>query len=241
MMSAYIEKLQNADTSSEDGYIAIVDECNRELLEFISKVRKTDPLMIPITFANENYLDKVQESEFIQNISNRAKMEVSCRNVLLNYDRKFELKNNYYDFLENSIELIDNEISYDDAKEIIDNLLNYKNEDELYELIKDRIEGEVIIDKNQNILIINANTSEINKYMNTQNITAVFPEVKKRYRQTGEIDTLLINIVNNDIDITKPNPIESIRYIYNINSSRVERYFKNKLDDNYRFIGEERI
>ena len=73
LMSAYAEKLQNADTSSEDVYNAIVDECNRELMEFISKVRKTDPLMIPITFANENYLDKVQESEFIQNISNRAK------------------------------------------------------------------------------------------------------------------------------------------------------------------------
>ena len=176
-----------------------------------------------------------------KNISNKAKMEVSCRNVLLNYDRKFELKNNYYDFLDNSIELMDNAISYDNAKGIIDNLLNYKNEAELYELIENKIEGEVGIDKNQNMLIVNANTSEISKYMNTQNITAIFSEVKKRYRQTGEIDTLLININNNDIDITKPNPIESIKYIYNISSSRVERYFKNKLDDKFRLVGEERL
>ena len=73
MMSAYIEKLQNADTSSEDVYNAIVDECNRELMEFISKVRKTDPLMIPITFYNENSIDKVEETELIQHKLNQAK------------------------------------------------------------------------------------------------------------------------------------------------------------------------
>ena len=94
MMSAYIEKLQNADTSSEDGYIAIVDECNRELLEFISKVRKTDPLMIPITFANENYLDKVQETEFIQNISNRAKMRRTLDFVYSGKYKKVEIQEN---------------------------------------------------------------------------------------------------------------------------------------------------
>ena len=91
LMSAYAEKLQNADTSSEDVYNAIVDECNRELMEFISKVRKTDPLMIPITFANENYLDKVQETEFIQNISNRAKMRRTLDFVYSGKYKKVEI------------------------------------------------------------------------------------------------------------------------------------------------------
>lgn len=94
LMSAYAEKLQNADTSSEDGYNAIVDECNRELMEFISKVRKTDPLMIPITYANEKYLDKVQESEFIQNISNRAKMRRALDFVYSGKYKKVEIQEN---------------------------------------------------------------------------------------------------------------------------------------------------
>lgn len=94
LMSAYAEKLQNADTSSEDVYNAIVDECNRELMEFISEVRKTDPLMIPITFANENYLDKVQESEFIQNISNRAKMRRALDFVYSGKYKKVEIQEN---------------------------------------------------------------------------------------------------------------------------------------------------
>ena len=55
MVSAYIEKLQNADTSSEEKYNAVVDECNQELLEFICRMREIDPLLVPLTFVNENY------------------------------------------------------------------------------------------------------------------------------------------------------------------------------------------
>ena len=72
MMSAYIEKLQNADTSSEEKYNAVVDECNQELLEFICRMREIDPLLVPLTFVNENYPSNLQIEKFIQSISDRA-------------------------------------------------------------------------------------------------------------------------------------------------------------------------
>ena len=96
MMSAYAEKLQNADTSSEDGYNTIVDECNWELMEFISKVRQTDPLMVPITFTNENYPEIVQETEFIQNVSNRAKMRRTLDYVYSGKYKKVEIQDNIW-------------------------------------------------------------------------------------------------------------------------------------------------
>lgn len=72
MMSAYIEKLQNADTSSEKKYNEVVDECNQELLEFISRMREIDPLLVPLTFVNEDYPNNLQVDKFIQRISDRA-------------------------------------------------------------------------------------------------------------------------------------------------------------------------
>lgn len=72
MVSAYIEKLQNADTSSEEKYNAVVDECNQELLEFICRMREIDPLLVPLTFVNENYPSNLQIEKFIQSISDRA-------------------------------------------------------------------------------------------------------------------------------------------------------------------------
>lgn len=72
MVSAYIEKLQNADTSSEEKYNAVVDECNQELLEFICRMREIDPLLVPLTFVNENYPNNLQIEKFIQSISDRA-------------------------------------------------------------------------------------------------------------------------------------------------------------------------
>jgi len=72
MASAYIEKLQNADTSSEEKYNAVVDECNQELLEFICRMREIDPLLVPLTFVNENYPSNLQIEKFIQSISDRA-------------------------------------------------------------------------------------------------------------------------------------------------------------------------
>lgn len=72
MVSAYIEKFQNADTSSEEKYNAVVDECNQELLEFICRMREIDPLLVPLTFVNENYPSNLQIEKFIQSISDRA-------------------------------------------------------------------------------------------------------------------------------------------------------------------------
>ena len=72
MVSSYIEKLQNADTSSEEKYNAVVDECNQELLEFICRMREIDPLLVPLTFVNENYPSNLQIEKFIQSISDRA-------------------------------------------------------------------------------------------------------------------------------------------------------------------------
>lgn len=93
-MSAYAEKLQNADTNSEESYKAIVDECNQELFDFINKVRKTDSLMVPITFVNENYPDNVQETEFIQNVSNRAKMRKTLGFIYSGKYKKVEIQEN---------------------------------------------------------------------------------------------------------------------------------------------------
>ena len=92
LMSAYIEIIQNADTRSEADYHAIVDECNRKLLEFISKVRRIDPLMVPITFANENYPENIPETEFIQNVSNRAKMRRTLDYVYSGKYKKVEIQ-----------------------------------------------------------------------------------------------------------------------------------------------------
>ena len=72
MVSAYIEKLQNADTSSEEKYNSVVDECNQELLGFISRMREIEPLLVPITFVNEDYPNNIQVDKFIQSISDRA-------------------------------------------------------------------------------------------------------------------------------------------------------------------------
>lgn len=72
MVSAYNEKLQNADTSSEEKYNSVVDECNQELLEFISRMREIEPLLVPITFVNEDYPSNLQIEKFIQSISDRA-------------------------------------------------------------------------------------------------------------------------------------------------------------------------
>ena len=72
MMSAYIEKLQNADTSSEEKYNAVVDECNQELLEFISRMREVEPLLVPITFVNEDYPNNIQVDKFIKRVTDRA-------------------------------------------------------------------------------------------------------------------------------------------------------------------------
>ncbi len=72
MVSAYIEKLQNADTSSEEKYNSVVDECNQELLEFVSRMREIEPLLVPLTFVNENYPNNIQVDKFIQSISDRA-------------------------------------------------------------------------------------------------------------------------------------------------------------------------
>ena len=72
MVSAYIEKLQNADTSSEEKYNAVVDECNQELLEFICRMREIDPLLVPLTFVNEDYPNNLQIEKFTQSISDRA-------------------------------------------------------------------------------------------------------------------------------------------------------------------------
>ena len=72
MVSAYIEKLQNADTSSEEKYNSVVDECNQELLEFVSRMREIEPLLVPLTFVNENYPNNIQVDKFIKSISDRA-------------------------------------------------------------------------------------------------------------------------------------------------------------------------
>ena len=72
MMSAYIEKLQNADTSSEEKYNAVVDECNQELIEFISRMREVEPLLVPITFVNEDYPNNIQVDKFIKRVTDRA-------------------------------------------------------------------------------------------------------------------------------------------------------------------------
>ena len=72
MVSAYIEKLQNADTNSEEKYNSVVDECNQELLEFVSRMREIEPLLVPLTFVNENYPNNIQVDKFIQSISDRA-------------------------------------------------------------------------------------------------------------------------------------------------------------------------
>ena len=72
MVTAYIEKLQNADTSSEEKYNSVVDECNQELLEFVSRMREIEPLLVPLTFVNENYPNNIQVDKFIQSISDRA-------------------------------------------------------------------------------------------------------------------------------------------------------------------------
>ena len=72
MVSAYIEKLQNADTSSEEKYNAVVDECNQELLEFICRMREIDPLLVPLTFVNEDHPNNLQIEKFTQSISDRA-------------------------------------------------------------------------------------------------------------------------------------------------------------------------
>ncbi len=172
---------------------------------------------------------------------NKAIIEVKCRNILLNYDRQLALKNDYSSYLESSLDLINNLVPFEEAKTIIEKYFNYKNEDELYSLINEKINGKITIEKNNNILIVNANTSKIGRYMNTQNIVSVFSEVKNRYRQTKEVDTLLINIANDSIRDDQPNPIECVRYVYSINSSIVERYFKNKKDTDFILVGSERI
>ena len=94
MVSAYIEKLQNADTSSEEKYDSVVDECNQELLGFISRMREKEPLLVPLTFVNENYPNNIQVDKFIKSISDRS-------NNRQKLDYVFELVQDYSVFFTN--------------------------------------------------------------------------------------------------------------------------------------------
>ena len=165
---------------------------------------------------------------------NSTKNEILCRNVLLSYDKIFDLRNSYTEYLIPAINLTKINISEEEGKSIIEELFNYKSEEDLYNLIREKINGTIEIKKNKDILTVDVHTMEINKYMTTERIIAIFREVKKRYRQTGEVEQFFINIVNENIDINYPNPIEIVQYIYNIKSSIVKRRFKNKKDLEFR-------
>ena len=172
---------------------------------------------------------------------NSTKNEILCRNVLLSYDKIFDLRNSYTEYLIPAINLTKINISEEEGKSIIEELFNYKSEDDLYNLIREKINGTIEIKKNKDILTVDVHTMEINKYMTTERIIAIFREVKKRYRQTGEVEQFFINIVNENIDINYPNPIEIVQYIYNIKSSIVKRRFKNKKDLEFRETISEKI
>ncbi len=172
---------------------------------------------------------------------NSTKNEILCRNVLLSYDKIFDLRNSYTEYLIPAINLTKINISEEEGKSIIEELFNYKSEEDLYNLIREKINGTIEIKKNKDILTVDVHTMEINKYMTTERIIAIFREVKKRYRQTGEVEQFFINIVNENIDINYPNPIEIVQYIYNIKSSIVKRRFKNKKDLEFRETISEKI
>ena len=172
---------------------------------------------------------------------NSTKNEILSRNVLLSYDKIFDLRNSYTEYLIPAINLTKINISEEEGKSIIEELFNYKSEEDLYNLIREKINGTIEIKKNKDILTVDVHTMEINKYMTTERIIAIFREVKKRYRQTGEVEQFFINIVNENIDINYPNPIEIVQYIYNIKSSIVKRRFKNKKDLEFRETISEKI
>lgn len=220
-----------------------LSEFNQLLLNFLTIIKDKNFISLDenIIYVLKVLLFSVILSVQMDKESIDVKIDINCKNIMLDYDRKFNIKDNYDDILLSALDLIDSSISFENAKLIIEKNLNYKNEEDLYKLINSKLDGNVYIEKNNNVLLIKFETNNISKYMSISNINVIFNEIKNRYKQTKEIDKLILNIINNNLDLKFPNPIINIRYIFDINSLKVLKQFKNKKDTNYRNISLERI
>lgn len=175
------------------------------------------------------------------NQKKRAIDLINNRRILLSYDKKYNLKNNYDDYVDLAISLIDYEISFDDAKLYIEKLFDYLNEDELINFIQNKSFGEVEVNIINNVFMINIKTTQILRYLKPTYLEGIIEKIKNRYKHVGTINGIIINIYNKDVNVNYENPMDIVRYTLGINDIKIKRYFKKKLDNDFIFISEERL
>ena len=170
-----------------------------------------------------------------------VKAVANNRRILLGYDKLYNLRNNYDDYINRSLDISREEMSYDECKRFIEDLFGYMKEDDLKRFVLDRITGNVNISVNNNVYIIEVGTDLISNYMNPSNLLGIMKEIKNRCLQTNEVESLIITFNKTNIDLTSQNPIEFIRYIYSFKSNKLIKQYKNKNDLEFRNITEERV
>ena len=120
-------------------------------------------------------------------------------------------------------------------------LFDYLNEDDLINFIKEKVFGDAEVNIINNVFIINIKTTYIVRYLKPTYLEGIVEKIKNRYKQVGQISGFIINIYNNEINVSYENPIEIVRYVSGINDNLIKKYFKKKLDNDFVLISEERI
>ncbi len=204
-------------------------------------------LFIPIIYhcLNKQELEEKEALFPKKELENRhnflTKEEANIRRILLSYDRSYSLKNTYSEYLQKAYDMIPQKLDYDIVNKYISGILDYLDETQLEDFIKSKINDNAVIKIEKNLFIIHFTTYEIKKYMNTSNLEYLIKRIRSTYNQLGTINKLFLHIENGENNFTLPNPLEFINYFYDFSTRNIEKWYKNRLDEQPKLISKERL
>ena len=144
------------------------------------------------------------------------KKNLTNRNLLKFINDKFNIRENYFEYLEVSLGFInDNEKRIDEAvaKSYLESIFEYKTLNQVRELINRNFGTDYTFELTNSILLIKINVDIIGKYLTLNDL--IIKEIIKSYSNDEEFKALKLEINNVNINPNYPNPPVRIEYIFN--------------------------
>jgi hypothetical protein len=144
------------------------------------------------------------------------KMNLSNRNLLKVINEKFNIRDNYSDYLDISLAFINEDghrIDETIAKSYIESLFEYKTHNQVEELMNKNFGNDYTIEMIEPILLIKINANNIGDYFNLND--PLIKEIIKSYSTDDNFKALKIEILNVNMNPNYPNPPLKIEYMFN--------------------------
>lgn len=144
------------------------------------------------------------------------KKNLSNRDLLRFINDKFDIRDNYSEYLEISLGFIngaEKRIDEKSAESYLESLFEYKTHNQVEELMNRNFGNDYTLEYMNSILVIKINADRIGSYLTLNN--AIIMEIIKSYSTDDSFQALKLEINNININLNYPNPPIRIEYIFN--------------------------